>query len=127
MTIGESIGGAEETVNLVAIFGILAIIVYAFYKFPDALAEVKADLSTAVSGITNGLGLGTNVTGEGYDIGGYDTPSDSEAGIPASSTTGQGITTVDSNCFKCEAGLVLAGLCEVNQIGQSVCSSVAIP
>ena len=77
MSIGSDIGGAEETVDMVAVLTVLAVLGYAVYKFPSILSTIKDDLNTAFGGIFSNPGGGeTAGTAETYTGAVNETASD---------------------------------------------------
>jgi len=125
MSVGSAVGGAEETVDLVAIIAILAVAGYLIYKFPDFWQTVKDDFSTVGNAVyTPSYPGGGQVAGtsETYSGALSETVHD-PLGVAGSILSGNDQSDTSAKCFQCDAGLALAGTCRQDQIGQEVCTA----
>jgi hypothetical protein len=122
MSVGSAIGGAEETVDLVAVLAILGVAIYLFYKFPDFWQSIKDDFSAVGSAVYHpsfpggGEVAGTVETYPGALEETIEHPVDTLGVI----FSGSGVGT---NCFTCDDGQILSGTCTQIQKGQQVCTN----
>jgi hypothetical protein len=115
MSVGSAIGGAEETVDLVAVLAVLGVLIYLWYKYPDIVQSIKDDFSVVGNAVYTPSFPGggeTAGTSETYS-GALDETLKDPAGV-----VGQ---IIGQNCFTCSASDVAVGTCNVAEYGQQVC------
>lgn len=115
MSVGSAIGGAEETVDLVAVLAVLGVLIYLWYKYPDIVQSIKDDFSV----------VGSAVYHPSFP-GGGETPGTAETYSGALDETlanpGQTLGTIlGQNCFTCGTSEIAFGTCNVAEYGQQVC------
>jgi len=115
MSIGSAIGGAEETVDLVAIVAIVAIAIYLYYKYPDMVQSVKDDLSAVSDAVyTPSFPGGGQIEGSSET---YQGALDETLSHPGDTIK----TILTQNCFTCGASDIALGTCNIAEYGEQVC------
>jgi hypothetical protein len=115
MSIGAAIGGAEETVDMVAVLAVVGVLIYLYFKYPNIVQTVKDDLGV----------VGNAVYTPSFP-GGGETPGTSETYSGALDQTlsdpiGTVKEIVGQNCFTCGLEDIAIGTCNAAEYRQQVC------